>query len=78
MLSRVYLVISFVFSVLIISAQDDVGYKMPPKDIADMLLAKLTPTITIDDKGEWVLFMESNSYPSVEDLARPAKNYCSE
>ena len=71
MLSRVYLVISFVFSVLIISAQDDVGYKMPPKDIADMLLAKLTPTITIDDKGEWVLFMESNSYPSVEDLARP-------
>jgi dipeptidyl aminopeptidase/acylaminoacyl peptidase len=53
------------------SAQDDVSYKTPPKAIADMLLAKPTPNITIDDKGEWMLFMESNSYPSVEELARP-------
>ncbi len=56
---------------LFLFAQDDIGYKTPPKDIADMLLAKPTPQISIDDKGEWVVFIEINSYPSVEELARP-------
>ncbi|HUR67406.1 MAG TPA: prolyl oligopeptidase family serine peptidase [Chitinophagaceae bacterium] len=54
-----------------INAQDDVSYKMPPKDIADMLLAKTAPGVSIDDKGDWMLLTESNSYPSVEELARP-------
>lgn len=36
-----------------------------------MLLAKPTPGVSIDDKAEWMLFTESNSYPSVEELARP-------
>lgn len=52
-------------------AQDDGAYKTPPKDISDMLLAKPTPNISLDDKAEWMLFTESNSYPSVEELARP-------
>jgi dipeptidyl aminopeptidase/acylaminoacyl peptidase len=52
-------------------AQDDAAYKMPPKDIADMLLAKPTPAVSIDDKGEWMLLTETSLYPSVEELARP-------
>ncbi len=65
--------IAFIFSFLsvIAIAQDDAGYKNPPKDIADMLMAKPTPNVSVDDKGEWMLFSESNSYPSVEELARP-------
>jgi len=67
--------ISLLFSVLFLAcqsySQDDVAYKLPPKDIADMVLAKPTPNVSIDDKGEWMLFTESNSYPSVEELARP-------
>ncbi len=55
----------------VIAAQDDAGYKLPPKDIADMLLAKTAPNVSVDDKGEWMLMMESGSYPSVEELARP-------
>ncbi len=50
---------------------DDGGYKTPPKDISDMLLAKPTPGVSVDEKGEWMLFSEANSYPSVEELARP-------
>ena len=52
-------------------AQDDVSYKMPPKEIADMLLVKPTPGVSIDDNGEWVLFMQGSNYPAVEELARP-------
>jgi dipeptidyl aminopeptidase/acylaminoacyl peptidase len=44
---------------------------MPPKEISDLLLAKPTPGVSVDDKGEWMLFTESNSYPSVAELAKP-------
>jgi dipeptidyl aminopeptidase/acylaminoacyl peptidase len=53
------------------AAQDDGSYKTPPKDIADMLLADKSPTVSVDEKAVWMLFMESSSYPSVEELARP-------
>lgn len=74
MLTKRYaLIFSFLFLLLSITsiAQDDAGYTMPPKDIADMLLAKPTPGVRVDDKGIWMLFMQSDSYPSVEELARP-------
>src|SRR5574338_255380 len=52
-------------------AQTDGSYQLPPKDIADMLLAKPTPNVSIDEKAQWMLFLQYNSYPSVEELARP-------
>ena len=51
--------------------QDAVGYQMPPKDIADLLLAKPTPAVRIDSKAEWMLLSERNSYPTVEELGQP-------
>lgn len=66
-----FIVLSFIATGFAAIAQDDVSYKLPPKDIADMLLAKAAPAVSIDNKGEWMLLMESNSYPSVEELARP-------
>jgi len=52
-----------------IFAQD--GYKTPPKEIMDLILVKPTPNVSIDDKAEWMLFTQSNSYPSIEELAQP-------
>ena len=52
-------------------AQDAINYQMPPKAITDLLLAKPTPSVSIDSKAEWMLFSERNSYPSVEELAMP-------
>lgn len=48
-----------------------IKYQTPPKAIADLLLAKPTPSVSIDSKAEWILFSERSSYPSVEELARP-------
>ena len=52
-------------------AQDEGSYKMPPKDIAEMLLVKPTPSVSIDDKGEWMLLTQGSNYPAVAELARP-------
>ena len=68
---RRLLFIAFVLTSQFLFAQLSDGYKMPPKEIADLLLAKPTPNVNIDSKGEWMLFTESNSYPSVAELALP-------
>ena len=57
--------------VLSANAQDAVNYQTPPKDIADLLLAKPTPGVSIDGKANWMLLSERNSYPTVEELGQP-------
>jgi len=52
-------------------AQESASYKLPPKEIADLLLAKPTPAVSIDHLGEWMLIMERESYPTVEELGQP-------
>lgn len=54
-----------------VHAQDAVDYQVPPKVIMDLALAKPTPTVSVDSKGEWMLLMERNSYPLVEELGQP-------
>ncbi len=51
--------------------QDAVSYQTPPKVIADLLLAKPTPAVSVDSKAEWMLLSERNSYPTVEELGQP-------
>lgn len=52
-------------------AQDATSYQTPPKDIADLLLAKPTPAVSLDGKANWMLLSERNSYPTVEELGQP-------
>ena len=66
---RKFLVLFLLAASASIFAQD--GYKTPPKEIMDLVLVKPTPNVSIDDKAEWMLFTQSNSYPSIEELAQP-------
>ena len=68
-MKKVLLLVSF-FAVNLCLGQGN-GYKTPPKEIADLLLAKPTPGISVNEKGSWMLLIERNSYPSVEELAQP-------
>lgn len=68
---RKLLLLLLAFTPLLGFSQEDISYKLPPKEIADLLLVKPTPNISIDNKGEWMVFSQSNSYPSVEELAQP-------
>ena len=65
-----------VFILLFISplycfSQDDGGYRTPPKDITDLVLARPTPGVLIDSKGQWMILTERSDFPTVEDLAQP-------
>lgn len=67
---RKFLLLGLILYSFTVFAQDE-GYKTPPKEIAELLLAKPTPAVSVDGKANWMLLMERNSYPSVEELAQP-------
>jgi dipeptidyl aminopeptidase/acylaminoacyl peptidase len=52
-------------------AQDDVSYKTPPKDIMDLVMARPTPAVSIDNKAEWMVLQGRSDFPSIEELAQP-------
>lgn len=52
-------------------AQDAIEYQIPPKEIYDLVMAKPTPGVSFDGKGQYMLILERSSMPSVEDLAQP-------
>ncbi len=47
------------------------GYQTPPKDIVDMLLARPAASVSTDDKAEWMLMLERDAYPGLDELAKP-------
>ena len=63
-----------IFALLMISfqsiAQEATTYQLPPKEIADLLLAAPTPSISVDGKAKYMLVMERPSYPLVEELGQ--------
>jgi len=70
-MKKLLLALLFVIAVSQIKAQDAISYQTPPKEIADLLLAKPTPTVSISSKAEWLLLADHTSYPSVAELAMP-------
>ena len=70
MRKMIFLLTAYCCTATLVFSQDG-GYKKPPKAMEDILMAKPTPSVSIDDKGEWMLFSEYNPYPTVEELARP-------
>ena len=66
-----FLLLPFLFIAGNLFAQDAIEYQTPPKEIYDLVMAKPTPGVTFDSKGQYMLVLERSSMPSVEDLAQP-------
>ncbi|MEJ7739172.1 MAG: prolyl oligopeptidase family serine peptidase [Chitinophagaceae bacterium] len=54
-----------------LAAQDDITYKQPPKDIADLALAKASPAVSMGKNANWIVLMERSGLTTIEDLAQP-------
>ncbi|MBK7871009.1 MAG: prolyl oligopeptidase family serine peptidase [Saprospiraceae bacterium] len=51
-------------------AQKDVTYQTPPKAIADLIDAPLTPTVSIGPDEETILLLSQPGYPSIEEVSQ--------
>jgi dipeptidyl aminopeptidase/acylaminoacyl peptidase len=70
-MKRLFLLTSVFFIFLCAGAQDDFRYQLPPKDLQDLVLAKPTPSVAVDDRAEWLLLLERSDYPTIEEMAQP-------
>jgi dipeptidyl aminopeptidase/acylaminoacyl peptidase len=52
-------------------AQDTSGYKMPPKALADLVDAPLTPYVNISPDENWMLLVQPQSLPTIKELSQP-------
>ncbi len=68
---RKLLSIALLFICSNLFAQDAIEYQTPPKEIYDLVMAKPTPGVSFDSKGQYMLVLGRSSMPSVEDLAQP-------
>lgn len=69
-LLRSILIIMMTTTLLDISAQEDVGYQMPSKVIADLIDAPPTPSASLSPSYEWMLLLDRPSLPSIEEVAQ--------
>lgn len=68
---KTILTLLILITVMRVNAQDQITYKIPPRDIYDLIMAKPVPSASVDDAGKWMLLMERNTFPSVAELAEP-------
>ena len=54
-------------------AQVNLKYQTPPQEILELANSKLTPSVSIDKDGVWMLLMERSAYTTIEQLS--AKEY---
>jgi dipeptidyl aminopeptidase/acylaminoacyl peptidase len=57
--------------VISIKAQNALTYQTPPKAIADLVNAPITPQASFSRSGEFMLLLERAGNPSIEELAQP-------
>ena len=65
------MLVTFCSSSILLMAQDATSYQLPPKVISDLLLAPPTPGVSVNSTAKYMLIMERNSYPTVEELGQP-------
>jgi dipeptidyl aminopeptidase/acylaminoacyl peptidase len=49
----------------------DAEYRLPPREIADIALAKLPPSVIISNDGRWLLLLEQEPFLSIGELSEP-------
>ena len=70
-MKKVLTLLSFSFICVFAKAQESSSYQKPAKEVADLLLAPPTPTISVDGKAQYMLVMDRSFYPTVEELGQP-------
>ncbi len=46
------------------------GYRLPPQAVVDLLTAAPEPSVSWSPDGQWLLLIDRDAMPSIEDLAR--------
>ncbi len=71
-LTKRLLTLSFIFiHIMTAFTQDATGYQTPPKPLADLVNAPLTPSVSVNTKGTLMLILERSDLPTIAELSQP-------
>ncbi|MEX1024189.1 MAG: prolyl oligopeptidase family serine peptidase [Planctomycetota bacterium] len=59
----------FSLSLSFLPVADD--YRQPPADVVKLVAAEPAPSVSFSPSGDWMLLVERDAMPSIEDVARP-------
>ncbi|MCC3158013.1 prolyl oligopeptidase family serine peptidase [Hymenobacter sp. 15J16-1T3B] len=65
------LLLAGLLSLTTLAQAQDVGYRTPPRAIADLVDAPLTPRISLSSDGKWMALLAVQAMPTVAELAQP-------
>src|SRR5690606_12491817 len=52
-------------------AQEPLSYQIPPSSIVDLVDAPLTPVVSFSRNGDFIILLERETRPGIEELAKP-------
>lgn len=56
---------------LLLQAQQEGNYRTPPKEIADLVNAPVTPLVNFSRMGDFMMILERSGNPTIEELSQP-------
>jgi dipeptidyl aminopeptidase/acylaminoacyl peptidase len=65
------LVVFFVLAISLSLGADEFSYRQPPKEVLDVLNARLTPAISVSPQRDAAIFMQAVRYPPIAEVAQP-------
>src|SRR5699024_9025947 len=71
MKKHLFLPLILICSFSVMTAQDRMTYKKPPKEIEDLIDVTLSPRVSIDSKGEHMVLYYKDRFTSIEQLSEP-------
>lgn len=52
-------------------AQENTPYQTPAPELASLVTAAPTPSVSVDGKGEWLIILERAAHPTIAELSQP-------
>jgi dipeptidyl aminopeptidase/acylaminoacyl peptidase len=63
-------IIAFINMTTTLGLAADSGYRLPPQDVVDIIAAPPEPSVSFSPDGKWLLLIERDAMPGIQDLAR--------
>ncbi|MBX3416782.1 MAG: S9 family peptidase [Pirellulaceae bacterium] len=64
------LVLSVGLMMIAVQGMAQTGYRLPPPEVVEIIDATPEPGVNFSPNGEWMVFVERDAMPGIEDLAR--------
>ncbi|MDT8393348.1 MAG: prolyl oligopeptidase family serine peptidase [Bacteroidales bacterium] len=64
------LLLSLLFSVLCASAQENLSYRKPPKEILELVDVERAPGVMLDEEKEYMILLYRDAYKSIAELSQ--------